>query len=139
MPPDEQDQHDGELVAGAKPALERGERPGEPSTLTCPDCGGVLWELRNGNLLRFRCHTGHSYTPEGLRLGQQEALDEALWTALRSLEESAALSRRLANRVGAANSPRGAHQFVDRAQEYERQAATVRGLISSPVTDDVGV
>jgi len=136
MAQDLQDQRDAEMVAGDKAALERGERPGEPTMLTCPDCGGVLWELRNGSLLRFRCHTGHSFTPEGLRLGQQEALDEALWTALRSLEESAALARRLAYRAGQANSPRVANQFENRALNYERQAATVRSLIAAPVSDD---
>jgi len=135
MAQDAQEQREAELVARDKAALEHGQRPGEPSVFTCPDCGGVLWELHSGNLLRFRCHTGHSYTAEGLRVGQQQALEEALWTALRSLEESAALARRLANRAGENNSPRVAEQFEKRALNYERQAATVRQLIQSPVPD----
>ncbi|HAG83064.1 MAG TPA: chemotaxis protein CheB, partial [Cyanobacteria bacterium UBA12227] len=45
-----------DIVAQDKAALEQGERPGNPAPLTCPDCGGVLWELGDGNLIRFRCH-----------------------------------------------------------------------------------
>src|SRR6185437_4874084 len=41
-------------------ALVTGEIPGTPSGFTCPECGGALWELRGGKLLRFRCHVGHS-------------------------------------------------------------------------------
>jgi two-component system chemotaxis response regulator CheB len=133
MAQDRQDQFDGEMVARDKAALERGERPGEPTLFTCPDCGGVLWELRNGGTLHFRCHTGHAYTAEALRVGQAQALDEALWVALRSLEESAALSRRLANRATTASSLRTAQHFEERAANYERQAAMVRNLITAPV------
>jgi len=48
--------------------LHRDERlhPGEPSPYSCPDCGGVLWELKDGELLRFRCRVGHAYTSETL-------------------------------------------------------------------------
>src|SRR5438067_1207378 len=31
------------------------QHPGEPSPYSCPECGGVLWELKDGELLRFRC------------------------------------------------------------------------------------
>ena len=38
------------------------DHPGEPSPYSCPECGGVLWELKNGELMRFRCRVGHAYT-----------------------------------------------------------------------------
>src|SRR5205814_5972395 len=37
-----------------------------PSALTCPDCGGALWEVQNERILRFRCHLGHGFTAQGL-------------------------------------------------------------------------
>jgi two-component system chemotaxis response regulator CheB len=37
---------------------------GAPSIYSCPECGGTLWELQEGNGFRFRCHTGHGFTPE---------------------------------------------------------------------------
>src|SRR4051794_8041823 len=47
-------------------ALKNQTRPGPPSGLTCPECGGALWETVDGELVRYRCHVGHSYTPSGL-------------------------------------------------------------------------
>jgi len=31
------------------------ERAGKPLPFSCPECGGVLWELQDGELQRFRC------------------------------------------------------------------------------------
>ncbi|QYO64309.1 chemotaxis protein CheB [Leptolyngbya sp. 7M] len=42
-----------EMVAQDKAILEQGKRPGTASTFTCPDCGGVLWELRENNIIRY--------------------------------------------------------------------------------------
>ncbi len=63
---------------------------------TCPECQGTLWEMRDGELLRFRCRVGHAYSSESLFAGQSESVEAALWTALRALEEKATLSQRLA-------------------------------------------
>ncbi|HYV65077.1 MAG TPA: chemotaxis protein CheB, partial [Myxococcales bacterium] len=35
--------------------------PGEPSEFACPACGGVLNEVHDGHILRFRCRVGHAY------------------------------------------------------------------------------
>lgn len=43
-------------------ALQRPERPGQPSGFACPDCGGALWDLKDSQGLRFRCRTGHAYS-----------------------------------------------------------------------------
>jgi two-component system chemotaxis response regulator CheB len=60
---------------------------GHQVPLTCPDCGGSLWELNQGSMLRFRCHTGHAYTAEALAESSQHALEETMWVALRMMEE----------------------------------------------------
>src|SRR5215471_5432381 len=38
------------------------ESNGAPSVFACPECSGVLWELKDGELTRFRCRVGHAYT-----------------------------------------------------------------------------
>jgi two-component system chemotaxis response regulator CheB len=68
---------------------------GSPSTFTCPDCGGVLFEL-DGMPVRYRCHTGHAFSLRSLAHVQEELTDSTLWAALRALQEKEAVLRRLA-------------------------------------------
>jgi two-component system chemotaxis response regulator CheB len=35
---------------------------GKQVPYNCPNCGGVLWEMTAAGLVRYRCHTGHSFT-----------------------------------------------------------------------------
>ena len=62
-------------------------RIARPAPLTCPDCGGSLFEVNEGKLLRFRCHTGHAFTADALLVQSQQSLEETLWVALRMMEE----------------------------------------------------
>src|SRR3954453_7760565 len=80
-------------------AIETDHHPGTPSGFACPDCGGALWELHEGEMVRFRCRVGHAWSPGSLMAQQAEALETALWTALRALEERAALADRVAERL----------------------------------------
>ena len=118
------------LVAQDKAKLETNGRHGEPSMVTCPDCGGVLWEVGEGGLLRYRCHVGHAYTEEGLRAEQASRLEGALWTAVRALEESAALARRLAQRARQGKNTMTAQHFEARAREDAERADLVRQALA---------
>lgn len=51
------------------------------------DCGDTPWEMQQGNILRYRCHTGHAFTADGLLRESQDQLEETLWVALRMMEE----------------------------------------------------
>ena len=102
---------------------------GDPSVLSCPDCGGVLNELADGDLLRYRCQVGHAYAPESLYLEQRTELEGALWAALRALEEQAALGRRMAVRARELRQSKSASRYDERAQAAEGQARTVRDAL----------
>jgi two-component system chemotaxis response regulator CheB len=102
---------------------------GPPSGITCPDCGGALWEIRDGNLRRYRCHVGHQYSPDSLEAGQRSAVEGALWSAVRALEEQAALRQRLAERAGGAGLEVVQDQFTTAADESHRQATAIRELL----------
>ena len=86
-----------ESALGRRPAMPDGSPVGVPSPYACPDCHGVLSTVPDGELLRFRCRTGHAWTGESLVAQQDNDVEEALWTALRVLEERAEMSRRLAD------------------------------------------
>ena len=115
--------------------MHRDERqhPGEPSPYSCPECGGVLWELRDGELLRFRCRVGHAYTNETLTTEQAQMVEHALWSALRALEEQAAVRRRMAERAMSKDLTSLAARYQERARELERQAQQVRNLVLAGV------
>jgi two-component system, chemotaxis family, protein-glutamate methylesterase/glutaminase len=97
------------------------ERRGDVSTFTCPECGGSLWQVDETGLVRFRCHVGHAYNGETLLAEQTEALEAALWTAIRTFKEKSVLGRQLAatERVkgNAATAARFA-EHADQAREY---------------------
>jgi two-component system chemotaxis response regulator CheB len=105
------------------------DHPGEPSPYSCPECGGVLWELRDGELLRFRCRVGHAYTSETLTTEQAMTVEHALWSALRALEEHAAVRRRMAERAMLNGNPVTAERYKKRARELDEQAQQVRHLV----------
>ena len=71
------------------------ERLGELTPYNCPHCNGVLWEIDDPDIVRFRCHTGHAYTADALNVAQEQALDEGLWNAFRAHQGRAELLRRL--------------------------------------------
>jgi two-component system, chemotaxis family, protein-glutamate methylesterase/glutaminase len=109
------------------------DKPGEPSPYSCPECGGVLWELRDGEMLRFRCRVGHAYTSDGLLTDQSGTTERALWTALRALEEQGALKRRLAERARLQGNTATAVHLDDRARDLNDQAEHVRTLLLAGV------
>lgn len=102
---------------------------GEPSEYVCPACGGTLWEIHDHELVRFRCRVGHAYSAQTLIAQQDEALDEALWTALRALEENAALNRKMAERAG--NNDRGimAKRYREKAENLDMRADIIRQVL----------
>jgi two-component system, chemotaxis family, protein-glutamate methylesterase/glutaminase len=76
-------------------ALRGGGLNGPPSPFTCPDCGGTLWEIKDGELVRYQCHVGHGFNSDSLRAGMDGKLEETLWSAVRAIEESIALRTRM--------------------------------------------
>jgi two-component system chemotaxis response regulator CheB len=108
-------------------APQENEMPdGDPTALSCPECGGVLHQEDEGRLTRFSCQVGHVYSPESLVNGQAEALEGALWAALRSLEERADLLRRMSRR---AVSDRRRERLEERAQQVERDSRVIHGVM----------
>lgn len=106
-------------------ALEGG-RPGAPAELVCPACQGVLTEAHPGDFEHFRCHVGHAFSLDALVREQSEEVERALWAAVRSLEESAAVSRRLASGTSGDGLRRA---FLEKSATHLREANAIRRLL----------
>jgi two-component system chemotaxis response regulator CheB len=114
------------LPAGSPSPIAQEALPdGPPSALTCPECGGALWQAEVGGTLRYVCHTGHAYSLESLVEEQGRSLEMTLWSALRALQERADMQRRLARR--AEGGRRVGHER--RADEATEQAVALRDML----------
>jgi two-component system, chemotaxis family, protein-glutamate methylesterase/glutaminase len=106
-------------------------RDNELTLFTCPDCGGTLWQVDEGPLLRFHCHVGHVFGPEALLGLKSEELEAALWTCVRLLTEKATLTRQLAARTMSNGDGHRVARIEEQAQLDERHARAVRELLES--------
>ena len=100
----------------------------QPSPFACSECHGTLWELAS-DVPQFRCRVGHGYSLTGLVDAQDDAVERAIWAAVRSLEENRSLRRRLAEDAEKRNQAFIARLFRNRAQEREQHAEVLRALL----------
>ena len=98
-------------------------------TYACPECGGVLEEIQENTMVRFRCRVGHLYSPGSLLADQTEAVEKALWAAIRSMEEQAEFSDRLATNSRQKKHTRLAKRFSEKAQASRQNANILRDLL----------
>jgi two-component system chemotaxis response regulator CheB len=115
-------------------SLQQDDRPGRPSAFSCPDCGGVLWEVQDGDYTRFRCRVGHAFSPETMLGAQSDILEEAMWTALKTLEESARLSRRLAANERARGHDWMVKRFEEREEDARAKAEQIRQFLTAQIS-----
>jgi two-component system, chemotaxis family, protein-glutamate methylesterase/glutaminase len=115
----------GGRMAGSQLEGDGPHPPGAGSRFTCPDSGGVLFERKDSELERFACSVGHVYGIDSLVQAQGAALEHALWTAVRSLEDRAVLLQRMAERASRAGSPRTTSAFAGQARDAQERAVKV--------------
>ena len=108
------------------------EAPGDPTVFRCPECGGALWELEDAGLQAYVCHVGHSFSAESLLAEQQDDVERALWSAVRLLEERAALNERLAERVGDRGLAKSRGRFESSARLAYEEADVIRKILELP-------
>ncbi|WP_233158060.1 chemotaxis protein CheB [Actinokineospora bangkokensis] len=100
---------------------------GTPSEFSCPDCRGVLNQVEP---TRFRCQVGHAWTAAALGDAQDEAVQRALWTAVRSLEERTALAVRMADAATERGDERRVSHYRERRAEASDAARVLRTLLN---------
>ncbi len=127
-----------QFALGDIPDFEIMEKIGHPATIACPDCHGTLWEVKDekDDMIRFRCRVGHAFTALSLMREHAESLQSALWVALRTLEESVSLNRRLAQRAQKENQLQAASNFMESAAVSEQQADLIKRVLLYDMPED---
>jgi two-component system chemotaxis response regulator CheB len=114
-----------QIAAGARLGSDALQTIADPSAMSCPDCNGVLSEVRDEQPLRFRCQIGHAYTANVLAARTHE-IDEAMRVALRIMEERVTLVTRMAEDARGSGRTAVAELYEARIEEYTRYAKTLR-------------
>jgi two-component system chemotaxis response regulator CheB len=104
-------------------------RQGELAVITCPECGGSLWQVSDPKLIRYRCHVGHAYNGDVLLADHAEALEAALWTAVRMFKERSVLARQVAEKERGEGDTAGAARFEEQADQAERYGKLIQQYV----------
>lgn len=107
-----------------------------PAEYSCPDCGGVLRETTEGELTRYLCRVGHGYAPEALLEAQWDHIEAALWAGIRSLEEHADFSDRLAQRL---SGNKFSERLSERARAARENARVLHELIEQQIVENTEI
>ncbi|WP_341939044.1 chemotaxis protein CheB [Marinimicrobium sp. C2-29] len=110
------------------------EALGDQVPFNCPDCGGVLWQMEEGEFLRYRCHTGHAFTSSALLAQQTVKIEETLWVALRMFEER----QNLLVTMSQGDSRRSLPSTSQRAKDSQVHIDRIRAMLKSTDKDSPG-
>jgi two-component system, chemotaxis family, protein-glutamate methylesterase/glutaminase len=115
-----------EIAKGVPATTDDMDSLGRRSALACPDCHGVMWEIDEGELVRYRCHVGHTYTAELMSVALDENLRRALGSALRALEERRTLAAKLEKQAEQSGLPHLAASWARKSLEFQRELDVIR-------------
>lgn len=120
------------LIAKSDNSFELGIlKKGVYTPITCPECFGALVQLKEGNLVRFRCHTGHAFTISSLMAGISQGIKDQLWQSMKSMEENAILLEKLSDTFQEDGYHEYSLSYSQKAQEYRTKARQVHEIILS--------
>jgi two-component system chemotaxis response regulator CheB len=114
-------------------------RLGVPSRFTCPECHGVLLEMREAGRLRFRCHTGHAYSLDSLIADVREQIEVQLWTTIRTMQEGGLLMRTVAQHVNEEHPSADVVSLQRHADDLQEQANRLREMVTSGTAPNLRV
>jgi two-component system, chemotaxis family, protein-glutamate methylesterase/glutaminase len=102
---------------------------GSLTTFTCPECKGALVSIGEGQMIRFRCHTGHAFTTSTLLSGVTVQVEEKLWEAMQALEATDMLLRQIAGHYQTNGNKADAKLFKQKADEIARRARVIHDSV----------
>jgi two-component system chemotaxis response regulator CheB len=105
--------------------------PGQPSHISCPDCGGVLNHIEVENEVRFRCQVGHAFTPLGLAEAQSGELERALGIAVRTHRDRIRLFGQMSESAAARGLTHARKRWDDATQDSENLVKVLEQAMAS--------
>jgi two-component system chemotaxis response regulator CheB len=123
-----------QIAAGGRVGADVILKMATPSALTCPECDGVLSEMRDEQPLRYRCQIGHAFTAEVVE-SRADDVHEALTLALRIMEERVTLVMRMAEDARRTHRSTVAELYEARSEEYGRYAEVLREAAIASLRD----
>jgi two-component system chemotaxis response regulator CheB len=105
--------------------------PGQPSHISCPDCGGVLNQIDTQEELRFRCQVGHAFTPLGLATAQSDELERALAIAARTHRDRIRLFEQMRENAEVRSLPHAQSRWEHAAREANNMIDVLERAIAS--------
>jgi two-component system, chemotaxis family, protein-glutamate methylesterase/glutaminase len=108
------------------------------SPYTCPECKGTLSEVKEGKIVRFRCHTGHAFSALSLLSALDKNIEGSLWTTVRAMEESFFLLRQMADQMTIENNTEMATVYFEKAKKMEARKEHLRKIVlrNTPVSPE---
>lgn len=114
-------------IAAEENALEESLMSfGELTPFTCPECHGVLSRFTNGNIMRYRCHTGHAFSVDALMTTLTQKVEDYLYNAIRGIDECVFLFNHLGDHYAEANQPKLAALYFKKARQAAERSEPIR-------------
>lgn len=124
-----------EIAERVNVGIEQVQNLGERSNISCPECGGGLWEIKDNGFTRYRCHVGHAFSEEGLISSMEASTESTLWIALRMLDERKNLLQQLGDKEMKRGNQKVAATYSQRAREMEVHAEKLKEILFSVARD----
>jgi two-component system chemotaxis response regulator CheB len=112
-----------QIAAGANLPEKTILELGPLSPFTCPECRGSLVRITEGDLFRFRCHTGHGFSAEALLDGLTETINNFIWQTTRGVQEGSMLLEHIGRHLQENGGSAEAERFLAKARELNQQAS----------------
>ena len=117
-------------IAEADNAFESGIMGlGKLSPFTCPECHGVLTELKDGKRPRYRCHTGHAFSADSLLANVTENIEDSMWSTIRGIEESIMLLDHMGRHFAEEKQTELASLYFEKSGEAKQRVDIIREAV----------
>jgi len=103
---------------------------GKLTPFTCPECHGVLSEIKDGNRPRYRCHTGHAFSADSLLTSVTENIEATMWGSIRGIDESVMLLDHMGRHLSDTGQTELSKLYFQKAREAESRSDIIRRAVN---------